>query len=219
VLRSLTRTAGWEEFTERHLSELRARGVDVQAIQERLSAEGALRIDKNSGRVFVLAERLDAHARALLGIPAVFDGKVRTKRIVEVLSGPREKSLDQLVAEAFSGSTGHEHLARTTAERLQRNAEQQRQVARSIRALGFAEALARDPDAATEIRQALDGFLGHFTASEQAAIEKFPELVRANASAFVEYFAAWRRGERNMVPAKQVPSSREVLEVTLLGRR
>ena len=218
LLRSLGRTSGWEEFTEQHLRELRVHGVDEKAIRERLVAEGALRPDA-TGRMFVLAEKLEAHARTLLGIPAVADGYLRTRHILEVLPRRREKSFDEVLAETCSGGAARRKLEATKAAERQRNVEMQRQIARTVRTVAFAQAFAEHPDAVGDIRQALDAFLRHFTASEMNAIERFPELVRANADAFERYFAAWRQGRRDMVPLKQLPSRDELLEAKLLGRR
>jgi hypothetical protein len=191
--------------------------ASTKVIRERLSAEGALRTDDLSGRTFVLAEKLDAHSRALSGSRPAFDGPPRPKSIVDVLPR-REKSLDQVLAEAFPGGTTERQLSAAADERLRRNAEQQRQAARSVRAVAFAEVFAGHPGSATEIRLALDAFMSHFTTFERTAIEKFPELVRANAAGFAGYYAAWRRGERAMAPVKHVPSPRDLLEVTLLRR-
>jgi hypothetical protein len=218
LLRSLGRTSGWEEFTGRHLKDLRTLGVDENAIRERLVAEGALRPDA-TGRMFVLAEKLEAHARTLLGLPAVEDGYFRTKHILEVLPRRREKSFDEVLVEACSSGVARRKLEAAKAEERERNAERQRQIARSVRAVAFAKAFAEHPDAVVEIRQALDAFLRHFTSSEVNAIERFPELVRANADAFGTYFPAWRQGRRDMVPPKQLPSRGELLEAKLLGRR
>ena len=88
-----------------------------------------------------------------------------------------------------------------------------------MRTVAFAKAFAQHPYAVADIRQALDAFLRHFTASEMNAIERFPELVRANADTFGTYFAAWRRGRRDVVPSKQLPSRGDLLEAKLLGRR
>jgi hypothetical protein len=218
LLTSLGRTAGWEEFTERHRRELRARGVDEKAIQDRLVAEGSLRPDA-TGRMFVLAERLDFHARVLLGVPLVADGRHRTLRILEVLPRKREKSVDDVFAKAVSSGTAQRRLEAAKGEERRRYAELQRRIAQTVRTVAFAEAVVQHPDAVGEIRQALDAFLSHFTASEMNAIERFPELVRANADTFRTYFAAWCQGQRDMVPPKQMPSRGELLEAKLLGRR